>query len=270
MKKILSLVLTAAVSLSLVACGSKSDSTGTKTEDKKNIVIGASATPHAEILEQVKPILEKEGYELEIKVFDDYVLPNKALDSGELDANFFQHVPYMTQFNNENGTKIVAATKVHIEPLGVYSKKITDIKAVPQKAVVSIPSDASNGSRALKLLAKAGIIKVADKEIVSKLDITENPLNIEVKELEAAQLSRSLDDVTISVINTNYAIQAGLNPTKNSLFLEDKDSPYANIIAIKEGNENEAWLKALDKAMTSPEIKKFIEEKYQGQIVPAF
>lgn len=270
MKKVLSLVLTAALSLSLAACGTKTDSTSTKQDDKKTIVIGASATPHAEILEQVKPILAKEGYDLQIKVFDDYVLPNKALDEGSIDANFFQHIPYLEDFNAKNNTKLVATTKVHIEPMGIYSHKIKDVKSVTNGAVIAIPSDPSNGSRALKLLAKAGIIKLNDKDTVSKLDITENSLNVEIKDMDAAQLPRTLDDVTLAVINSNYAIQANLNPTKDSLFTEDKDSPYANVIVVKEGNENAAWAKALDKAITSAEIKKFIEDKYQGQIVPAF
>lgn len=271
MKKVLSLVLTTALSLSLVACGSKTDSSSTKNDDKKTIIVGASATPHAEILEQVKPILAKEGYDLQIKVFDDYVLPNKALDEGSIDANYFQHVPYLENFNKENNTKLVAATKVHLEPMGIYSKKITDIKAVPKDAVIAIPSDSSNGSRALKLLAKAGIIKINEKGSVSKLDITENPLNVQIKDMDAAQLPRTLDDVTLAVINSNYAMQASLNPTKDSLFIEDKEgNENINIIAVKEGNENAAWLKALDKAITSPEVKKFIEDKYQGKVIPVF
>lgn len=267
-KLLLTAVLIGSIATSAIGCGAKAETK--KTVEKTKIVIGASSTPHAEILEQVKPILKKAGFDLEIKVFDDYVLPNTGVNEGSLDANFFQHVPYLTEFNAKNGTKLVPTVKVHVEPLGVYSKKIKDIKNVTDGAKISIPSDASNGSRALKLLAKAGLFKLSDKDIVSKLDITENPKKLVVKEIEAAQLPRTLDDVQLSVINTNYAIQARLNPLTDSLFLEDKDSPYANIIVVKEGNQDTAWAKALGTAINSPEIKQFILDKYKGQIVPAF
>jgi D-methionine transport system substrate-binding protein len=269
MKKHLGVILLGLITIfAITGCGASK--TSTSAADKKTIIIGASAIPHAEILEQVKPILAKEGYTLEIKVFNDYVQPNIALNDGELDANFFQHIPYLTTFNKEHKTDLVPTVKVHIEPMGLYSKKIKSIGEIKDGAQIAIPNDATNGSRALELLQKAGLIKLKKVDLPTKNDITENKKNLKIVELDAAQLPRTLDDVDASVINANYALEAGLNPTKDALILEAKDSPYANVIAVKKGNENKPYIKALDKAINSPAIKKFIEDKYKGSIVPAF
>ena len=242
---------------------------------KQVITVGASPVPHGEILEQAKPLLEKEGIELKVVEFTDYVKPNMALNDKELDANFFQHVPYLEKFISEHKMDLVSAGKVHVEPMGVYSKTITDKDlnaALPNGSKVAIPNDPSNGGRALILLQKAGLITLKDPNNIyaTKADIASNPKNLEFVELEAAQLPRSLDDVAIAVINTNYALEAGLDPLKGALYLEDKDSPYANIVAVRKGDENRPEIQKLMKALQSPEVKKFIEDKYKGAILPAF
>lgn len=239
-------------------------------KDDKTITVGATPVPHAEILEVIKPELKKQGYELKIKVFNDYVIPNTAVNDGELDANFFQHTPYLVKFNKDKGTKLVKTVGVHLEPMGVYSKKIKSLKELKKGDKVSIPNDPTNESRALDVLATSGLIKLKDTPFKTPLDITDNPKNLKFTELDAAQLPRTLQDVTISVINTNYALNAGLNPTKDALAIESKESPYVNIVVVKEGNENSPKIKALDKAINSNSVKKFIETKYKGAIVPAF
>lgn len=269
-KRILSVLLVSTVVLGLVGltgCGKKE---AANTEDKKNIIIGASQEPHAQILEQVKPILKKKGYTLEIKVFNDYVIPNTAVEDGQLDANFFQHVPYMEEFNRQKGTHLTYTAKVHLEPMGVYSQKIKDLKELKDGATIAVPNDPTNEARALRLLEREGIIKLKEGDLITKLDITENPKKVEIKELEAAQLPRTLTDLDAAVINTNYALPAGLNPTKDALAIEDKDSPYANIIAVKVDNKDKTFVKALTEAVNSPEIKKYIEEQYKGAIIPSF
>ncbi|ADL52375.1 MetQ/NlpA family ABC transporter substrate-binding protein [Clostridium cellulovorans] len=272
MKKWKTLLTAGLLAVSLTACGTGTSKGEKATENKndKTITVGASANPHALILEKVKPILEKEGYTLEIQIFDDYVLPNTALDGGELDANFFQHEPYLNDFNKKKGTDLVAVQKVHIEPLGIYSKNLKDLKDLKEGVEITIPLDSSNGSRALKLLAKAGLFEVPDKETVSVADITKNTKNFKISEVEAKQLSKTLPDVALSVINSNYALEAGLNPVKDSLFIENSDSPYANIIVVKKGHENDEKIKALNKAITSEEIKKYINDEFKGAVVPAF
>lgn len=268
MKKIIAGVLAAVMVLNFTGCiGNSKAAAGNK---KKVINIGATPSPHAEILEVVKPLLEKEGYELKVKVFSDYKLPNRAVESGELDANYFQHVPYLEEFNKTEGTHLVWTVKVHVEPMGIYSKKYKKVTDIGDKAVVTVPNDPTNGSRALKLLASTGVIKLNDKELVSKLDIIENKKNIKIVEMDAPQLPRSMEDADLSIINTNYAFQGGLTPVKDALITEPKDSPYANVIAVKKGNENTEWAKALNKVMTSQEVKKFIEDKYKGAIIPSF
>ncbi|WP_160678418.1 MetQ/NlpA family ABC transporter substrate-binding protein [Clostridium sp. C8-1-8] len=271
-KKILTLGLTFALAGSLAACGAKKD-TGSNSSNSKNdkvITIGASPTPHAEILEQaVKPLLEKEGYTLNIKVFDDYVLPNTALDEGSIDANYFQHIPYLNKTIQEKGYNLTYTVKVHIEPMRVYSDKLTKLEDIKDGAEIAVPNDATNEARALKLLAKNNLIKVKDGELVTVKDITENPKKLKFTELEATQLPTVLKDVAVAVVNTNVALSAKLDPNK-ALAVEDKDSPYANVIAVKKGNENSDKIKALDKAINSPEVKKFIEDKYKGSIVAAF
>ncbi|GFP77235.1 MetQ/NlpA family ABC transporter substrate-binding protein [Clostridium fungisolvens] len=273
-KKFLSLGLALALAGSLAACGTKKDSgttgsTDTKKEDKV-ITVGASPSPHAEILEKVvKPLLEKEGYTLNIKVFDDYVLPNTALDEGSIDANYFQHVPYLNETIKEKGYNLTYTVKVHIEPIRAYSDKLTKLADIKDGGQVAVPNDATNEARALKLLEKNGLIKLKEGDLVTVKDITENKKNLKFTEAEAAQLPTVLKDVDVAVINTNVALAAKLDVNK-ALAVEDKDSPYANILAVKKGNENSDKVKALSKALNSPEVKKYIEDTYKGSIVAAF
>lgn len=232
--------------------------------------IGATPVPHAEILEHVKPQLEKEGVKLQITEFNDYVQPNLAVDDGELDANFFQHKPYLDVFVKDHGSDLVSVAGIHIEPMGVYSSKLKSLKDLKDGATVAIPNDPSNGGRALLLLAKAGLIEVADPTDVTTtvLDITKNPKNLQIKELEAAQLPRALGDVDAAVINTNFAIPAGLNPLKDALYIEGADSPYVNILVTSSKNADNKDIKLLVKALTSKETADYIKEHYKGAIVP--
>ena len=236
----------------------------------KTIVVGATPVPHAEILETIKPLLAKEGYALEIKEFNDYSIPNLATEDGDLDANFFQHLPYLNEFNKNKGTHLVKTVGVHLEPMAVYSQKIKNINELKNGDSVAIPNDPTNESRALDVLAGAGLIKLNDNPLKTPLDITENPKNLKFSEIEAAQLPRTLSDVTIAVINTNYALNANLNPAKDALVVEGKDSPYVNYVVVKAGNENSPKTKALDKAINDESVRKFIEDKYKGAILPAF
>ncbi len=276
MKKVI-LVLAALLTIAALAvgCGGENKpAAGTKKESAKKITlkIGATPVPHAEILNLIKPILAKENINLEVVEFNDYVKPNMALNDKELDANFFQHKPYLDKFISERKMKLVSLVAVHIEPMGVYSKKLKDIKNVPAGAKVAIPNDPTNGGRALNILAKAGLITMKDGVGINGTvaDIKDNPKNLKITEIEAALLPRSLDDVDLSVINSNFAMEAKLNPTKDALFVEPKDSPYANIVAVREGDEKKDAMQKLKKAITSPEVKKFLEDKYKGAIVPAF
>ena len=268
MKKIGSILLVLVLAGALfTGCGTKAD---------KNIVVGASTTPHAEILEQVKPILEKEGYTLEIIEYSDYVQPNLALDSKDLDANYFQHQPYLDQFNAENDTNIVSVAAVHYEPFGVYPGKTKTITELADGAQIAVPNDATNEARALLLLEAQGLIKLADGVGLeaTKNDIVENSKNLDIVEIEAAQLARSLQDVDLAVINGNYAIEAGLNVAKDAIATEDKGSvaadTFANILAVNTGDENREDIKALVKALQSDEVRSFITEKYEGAVVPKF
>lgn len=263
MKKILTILSAALLSVSiLAACGSKSSS------DK--IIVGASAVPHAEILENVKEDLKELGYDLEVKIFNDYVLPNTALSEGQLDANFFQHIPYLEEMNSKENLGITWTAKVHIEPMGLYSEKISSLEELKDGATIAIPNDATNGSRALKLLAENGLITLKDTEIASVLDITNNEKNLNFKELDAPALPRTLVDVDAAVINTNYAIEADLNPLEDAIIIESSESPYANVLAVKEENKESEKTKALNSVLNSEKTKKFIEEKYKGTIAPAF
>ncbi|SDG50357.1 D-methionine transport system substrate-binding protein [Thermoanaerobacter thermohydrosulfuricus] len=278
MKKIIKVLsLFVALTFIFTGCGLNSAKTTSKggNSEKKTVklIVGATPVPHAEILnEVVKPMLKKKGIDLEVKEFTDYVTPNIALNDKQIDANFFQHIPYMEDFATKHHMKLVAIAKVHIEPLGAYSKKITSKSQIRNGAVVAIPNDATNEGRALLLLQKEGLIKLKDPKGLTQTpkDIVENPKNLQFKELEAAQLPRVLQDVDFAIINTNYALDAKLNPVKDSLFIEDKDSPYANVLTVRPDNQNDPAIRELAKALNSPEVKKFIEEKYKGAIVPAF
>ena len=257
----------------LVAGGSGEKKEAAQSSDKKVVLkVGATPVPHAEILNEIKPLLAKDGIDLQIIEFTDYVKPNLSLNDKEIDANFFQHEPYLKKFAADRKLDLVNLVAVHIEPMGVYSKKLKDIKSVPDGAKVAIPNDPTNGGRALNILAKAGLIKLKDGVGISATvgDIVENPKNLKITEAEAAMLPRTLDDVDLAVINSNFAMEAKLNPTKDALFIEPKDSPYANIVAVRKGDENRKEIQALKKALTSPEVKKFIEEKYKGAVIPAF
>jgi D-methionine transport system substrate-binding protein len=236
------------------------------------LTIAATAVPHAEILEFIKPKLEKDGVTLDIKVFTDYVQPNTQVAEKRIDANYFQHQPYLDEFNKSKGTKLISVVGIHIEPFGAYSKKVKALKALPEGATVAIPNDATNGGRALLLLAANGVIKLKDPKniLATPRDITDNPKKLKFRELEAATLPRIVDQVDLALINTNYALEAKLNPLTDALALEGRDSPYVNILVAREDNAQSAAMKKLAAAMTSEDVKKFIEEKYKGAVVPAF
>ena len=273
-KKILALVLAGVLVVgALTGCGSsKSESSDKKTDDKK-ITVAASATPHAEILEEAKTLLKDKGYELEVKVFDDYVQPNNVVESGEFDANYFQHVPYLEQFNEEKGTHLVVAGKIHYEPFGIYPGTKKDLKDIAKGDKIAVPNDTTNEARALLLLQDNGIIKLKDGAGIKATvnDIEENPNNIEIVELEAAQVPRVVNEVAYVVLNGNYALEANYTVKKDALAYEKSDSEaaktYVNVIAVKEGNENSEKIKALVDVLKSDSIKKFINEKYDGAVI---
>ena len=264
MKKIFAIVLALVLTLSAAALA------------ETKLSIGATPAPHAEILEVVKPILAEQGIELEIVVFNDYVIPNTAVESGEIDANYFQHVLYLGDFNAQNGTHLVIAEKIHYEPFGIYAGKTASLAELEDGAKVAVPNDATNEARALLLLEAQGLIKLTEGVglAATKLDIVENPLNLDIIEIEAAQLPRSLPSVDIAVINGNYAIDAGLKASE-ALAVEDGASAviqdnYANILVVKEGNETNEAVLALAEALKSDAVKTYIEETYAGAVVPLF
>ncbi|MDP5240803.1 MetQ/NlpA family ABC transporter substrate-binding protein [Uliginosibacterium sp. 31-16] len=254
--------LTALAAISLVFSAHAAD----------KLTIGATPVPQAEILEFIKPQLAKQGVDLNVKVFTDYVQPNTQVEEKGLDANFFQHKPYLDNFNKERGTHLVAVAAVHVEPFGVYSQKVKALKDLRQGAVVAIPNDPTNGGRALLLLEKAGLIKLKDSSNIQSTvkDIVNNPKKLEFKELEAATLPRVLDQVDLAAINSNYALEAKLVPTRDALAIEGSKSPYANFLVTRLDNKDSSAVKKLALALTTPEVKKFIEEKYKGAVVPAF
>jgi len=240
--------------------------------DENLIRIGVSPKPHREIIELVKEDLEKEGIKLEIIEFTDYIKPNLALAEGELDANFFQHEPYMNEFREEKNIDIVSIGGIHIEPMGLYSSKYNNIDELENGSEIAIPNDPTNGGRALLLLEKHGLIKLKDDVgiLATEKDIVENPKNLILTPLEAASLPRILKDVDGAVINGNYALEASLIPTKDAIIIEDKDSPYANIIAIRKGEENQERFIKLMEALRSDKVRAFIEKEYEGGVIPAF
>lgn len=271
MKKTLTIVLALTLCLCLFAgCGKSSDPTVLK--------VGASTTPHAEILAQVKDVLAQEGYDLQIVEFSDYVLPNTALEDGDIIANYFQHTPYLNSFNAEHGTHLVSVASIHYEPFGIYAGKTAGIDALADGAKIAVPNDGSNETRALLLLQQEGVITLKDgidaSSNATKLDIAENPLNIEIVEMEAAQLVNSLPDVDLAVINGNYALLGGLNAASDALAIEDAGGDaaqtYANIIAVKEGSENDPGVLALVKALQSDAVRDYINATYGGAVVPIF
>ncbi|MNW40770.1 D-methionine-binding lipoprotein MetQ precursor [compost metagenome] len=287
MKKWTLSLLTLALVLVLAACGNnnaKNNTAGntpaaegnTTTEtpaasEPVKLVVGATV-PHADILKFIAPKLKEEGVELEVKEFTDYVQPNVQVYEKQLDANYFQHQPYLDDQNQKNKFDLVSVVGVHVEPFGAYSKKYTAVDQIPDGARVAIPNDATNGGRALLLLEKQGLIKLKEDAGIdaTKADIAENPKNLSFIEVEAAMLPRQLEEVDLSLINTNYAIEADLNPTKDALFIEDKDSPYTNILVARPDNKDSEAIQKLAKALTSDDVRKFIEDTYKGALVPVF
>ncbi|MFF3463267.1 MetQ/NlpA family ABC transporter substrate-binding protein [Streptomyces sp. NPDC002619] len=272
--KITAAVLAAgALTVGLTACGSGKDSSSS-ADYSGPLVVAASPVPHAEILNFVKQNLAKKaGLDLEVKEFQDYIVPNTATEDGSVDANYFQNQPYLDDFNKKRGTHIVPVVTVHLEPLGLYSHKVKSADAIKSGATIAVPNDAVNEARALKLLAANKLITLKDGTgtEATPQDIADNPKNLRFKEVEAAQTARSLDDVDAAVVNGNYAIASGLKPAKDALVLESaQNSPYGNFLAVKKGNENDPRVKKLAKLLTSPEVKKFIEDKYQGSVIPSF
>ncbi|SDT33599.1 D-methionine transport system substrate-binding protein [Paenibacillaceae bacterium GAS479] len=268
-----------ALALTLAACGAKNENTAPANNAANNgstepvtLTVGASPVPHAEILNFIKDKLAAEGVNLEVKEFTDYVQPNVQLYEKQLDANFFQHVPYLDDQNKERNYDLVKVVNVHVEPMGAYSNSIKSLDELKDGATIAIPNDATNGGRSLLLLAENGLIKLKDGVGVAATikDITENTKNLKFKELEAATLPRVLGEVDLAIINTNYALEADLNPTADAIVIESKDSPYANILVSRPDNKDSEAMQKLAKALNSPEVKKYIEDTYKGAIVPAF
>lgn len=236
------------------------------------LTVAATAVPHAEILEVVEPLLAKQGVKLDVRVFNDYVQPNDQVVQKQIDVNYFQTEPYLDEYNRDRKSQLVTVVGVHIEPFGAYSRRFKALADLPTGADVVIPNDPSNNSRALILLDKAGVIKLKDPSnaLSSQRDIVENPKQLKFRELDSAMLPRVLDQVDLALINTNYALDAGLNPTRDALAIESKDSPYVNFLVARADNKDDPRVQKLAKALTSPEVKAFIEQKYKGAVLPAF
>lgn len=266
MKKILAIALVALLTIVSVFAQATSETQSSSTK----IVVGATPEPHAALLSLVFDDLAAQGITLEVKEFTDYVTPNDAVEYGEIDANYFQHIPYLESFNTEHGYHLVNAGGIHVEPIALYSKKYSSLSDIPNGAVIAIPNDPTNEGRALLLLQSAGLIKLKDNAGLEAipLDIVENPKNLKFSEIEAATLPRILSDVDAAVINGNYAIPAGLVATRDGLYVEGADSPYVNVIAVKAGNENNPAVKALVEALKSDEVKAYVAEHYKnGEVV---
>ena len=292
MKKLLALTLALVLCLGLAACGggtstdtdtnadtsSDADTNGDATANGETITltVGATPNPHAEILAQVKDDLAAEGIDLVVKEYSDYVVPNTAVEEGDLDATYFQHTPYMEKFNEENGTHLVSVGKIHYEPMGIYPGLTKTLEELPDGATIAVPNDATNEARALQLLAAQGLIELKEDAGLNATpnDITSNPKNLQFKELEAAMLPQTASEVDLSVINSNFAMEGGMNPATDSLASEDADSEaaqtFANIIAVKEGHENDPAIQALVKALQSDKVKEYIEKTYSGAVVAVF
>ncbi|WP_313339785.1 MetQ/NlpA family ABC transporter substrate-binding protein [Sedimentibacter sp.] len=270
LKKLFLIILVLALSLTAFVGCQNNEEQDDKVSGK--IKVAASPTPHAEILAQVKDVLAEQGYELEIVEFSDYVQPNLVVDSGDLDANFFQHKPYLDDFNNEKGTKLVTVAPVHYEPLGVYAGKSSDLANIPDGASIAVPNDTTNEARALLLLETNGVIKIREGAglAATKNDIVDNPYNIEIIELEAAQVSRVIGEVDFVVLNGNYALDAGLNISE-AVAKEEQESEaavvYANILVVKEGNEQREDIQALVDALKSDAVKQYINDTYKGAVI---
>lgn len=273
-KKLLSLAAVGILAVGLfTGCGS-SDEKAEDTDSKGTIKVAASETPHAEILEQAKPLLEKEGWDLEVTVFNDYVQPNLVVESGEFDANYFQHIPYLEEFNEEQKTHLVNAGGIHYEPFGIYPGTKNSLDDLEKGDVIAVPNDTTNEARALLLLQDNGVITLKDGVGLEATvnDIVDNPKGVEIRELEAAQVSRVTEEVAFVVLNGNYALEAGYSVAKDAVAYEKNDSEaaqtYVNVIAVKEGNEDNEGIKALVKVLKSDEIKKYINDNYDGAVIP--
>ena len=282
-KKLLALLLGLTLCLSLAACGgdSAADSgaadTGAAEEggdsgETVTLTVAASPTPHAVILEQCVPILAEQGIDLVTNQYSDYVVPNTAVEDGDEDANYFQHLPYLEEFNETRGTHLVSVAGVHIEPMGIYAGRVESLEDLPDGAVIGIPNDPTNEGRALLLLEAQGLITLDDSSNLSATpnNIVDNPKNLQFEEIEAQTLPSSRPDLDLAVINSNYALGAGLNPTTDALAIESSDSPYVNVLVVKEGNEDNAAVQALVEALHSDTIRDFITEEFDGAVVPAF
>ena len=280
MKRFISLILAIVLAVfCLASCGAETETKDTTAGENETetvtLSVAATPTPHAEILEICRPLLEEKGITLDIKVMSDYIIPNNSTESGDVDANYFQHTPYLEQFNKENGTHLVSVAKVHYEPYGIYAGTVSSLDAIPDGAKIAVPNDATNEARALQLLAAQGLISLKEDAglTATKNDITENKKNLKIEEMEAAIIPSMLDEVAVAVINGNYAIDAGLKVSE-ALAVEDKDSEaaqtFANILVVKEGNENNEAVKALAEALQSDEVREFINSKYDGAVVPMF
>ena len=276
MKKFLAVALALVLCLSLAACGGSGDSSDeapdeTPAESVK-LTVAASPTPHAVILEQCVSILAEQGIELVVNEYGDYVIPNTAVEDGEEDANYFQHIPYLDDFNAERGTHLVSVAGVHVEPMGIYAGKTASLEELPDGAVIAVPNDATNEGRALLLLEAQGLIKLEDSSNLAATpkDIAENPKNLEFMEVEAATIPSIVSEVDLAVINSNFALGAGYNPVEDSLAIESADSPYVNVLVVKEGNEENPAVLALIEALHSDAIRDFITEEFAGAVVPAF
>lgn len=282
MKKFLTLILALTMAVGLCACGGGSDAPaedpaeGGEAAETVTLKVAASPTPHAEILAQVVDVLAEQGIDLQITEYGDYVIPNTAVEEGDEDANFFQHTPYLDQFNEENGTHLVSVAKIHYEPMGIYAGKTASLEELPDGAVIAVPNDVTNEARALLLLEAQGLIEVDDEAGLNATpnDITSNPKNLQFKELEAAMLPQTIEEVDLSIINSNYALQGGLNPAEDALASETADSEaaetYANIIVVKEGSENNEAILALVEALQSDAVREYINNTYSGSVVPMF
>lgn len=268
MKNYLLPVVTA-VALLVAGC---SNGGGKADGDTATLTVAATPVPHAEILKEIKPLLARQGVDLQIKVFTDYVQPNLQVAQKQIDANFFESDPYLAAFNKERGTDLVKVIGVHIEPFGAYSRKYTSIDQLPDGANVVIPNDPSNNSRALLLLAQHQLVtlKNPNDRLATLKDVVANPKHLKFRELEAAMLPRVLDEVDLALINTNYALAAKLNPIKDALLIEDKESPYVNSLVARPDDKDDPRVQKLAKALTSPEVKAFIEKTYGGAVIPAF
>lgn len=275
LRKLFAAALVGALSVSMLAgCGSSNGDSKKDSAENKTIKVAASATPHAEILEYAKTALKEKGYDLEVTIFDDYVKPNEVVESGEFDANYFQHEPYLNSFNEEKGTHLVIAGKIHYEPFGIYPGTKKSLDDIADGDTIAVPNDTTNEARALLLLQDNGIIKLKDGAGINATvnDIEENPHNIEIVELEAAQVARVVDETSFVVLNGNYALQAGFSVSKDALAYEKSDSEaaktYVNVIAVKEGSENNEAIKALVDVLKSDDVKKYINDTYDGAVLP--